>query len=412
VSGPGSATKDHSHGSVGNYILVALILGVITYIEFAIVEYPQAWLGQTWTLVVLAVLSVVKFVMVVMFFMHLKGDDRLYSGFFSSGMLIAVLSFLAMMAMFVLPRSMSYADAPMVRAEAAGEASGAAAHGSEAGHGAAVDTETLDLIATDGRSRTAADMADSPSPADRSLAVEAPQAANDASTYEVSPPTPLAADADAAAGDSQVAAEDAAEAAAAAEEAAAAAEEAAADEAAAEEAAAEEAAADEAAADEAAAEEAAAAGQAAGDAPAEEPAAQSADAGAWDQAQGLQVFTANCSACHQATGVGIPGAFPPLADHLGEIHEAGGREQLIRTILFGLQGQIQVNGMTYNGFMPGWPQLDDAAIANTLNHVIIDLGAGAPAGFTPYTAAEVAAHRGEGLTPAAVHELRGELALD
>ena len=228
-------TKEHSHGSVGNYILVALILGVITYFEFAIVEYPQAWLGQTWTLVLLAVLSVVKFVMVVMFFMHLKGDDRLYSGFFSSGMLIAVLSFLAMMAMFILPRSMSYADAPMVRAEAAGEHSEGAAHGDEAGHGAGVDAETLDLITTDGRSRSAADMADSPSPADRSLAVEAPQAANDASTYEVSPATPAAdvqaADAAEDAGDSQVAAEDAAEAAAAAEEAAAAADQAAGDEA-------------------------------------------------------------------------------------------------------------------------------------------------------------------------------------
>ncbi|HET8984768.1 MAG TPA: cytochrome C oxidase subunit IV family protein, partial [Trueperaceae bacterium] len=222
MSGPGSATKEHSHGSVGNYILVALILGVITYFEFAIVEYPQAWLGQTWTLIVLAVLSVVKFVMVVMFFMHLKGDDRLYSGFFSSGMLIAVLSFLALMAMFILPRSMSYADAPMVRAEAAGEASSGAAHGGEEGHGAAVDDETLDLIATDGRSRSAADMADTPSPADRSRAVEAPQAANDASTYEVAPSTPLAAAVDADAEDSQVAAEDAAEAAAAAEETAAA----------------------------------------------------------------------------------------------------------------------------------------------------------------------------------------------
>jgi len=364
-------TKQHSHGSVGNYILVALILGVITYFEFAIVEYPQAWLGQTWTLVLLAVLSIIKFVMVVMFFMHLKGDDRLYSGFFSSGMILAVLSFLAMIAMFILPRSMSYADAPMVQAEAAGVVPGEAAD-----HGAGIDEATRGLIETDGRSRSAAAIADSPSPADRSLSVAAPQAANDASSYQVDTSAPAAADA--AASDSQVAAEDAAEAAAAADEAAA--------------------------QDEAG-------GAAAAEAPAPAAAAESA-AVAWDEAQGLQVFTANCSACHQATGAGIPGAFPPLADHLGAVHEAGGREQLIRTLLFGLQGQIQVDGMSYNGFMPGWAQLDDASIANTLNHVIVNLGSGAPAGFTPYTAADVAAHRGDGLTPADVHALRAELALD
>jgi mono/diheme cytochrome c family protein len=28
--------------------------------------------------------------------------------------------------------------------------------------------------------------------------------------------------------------------------------------------------------------------------------------------KGESLFTANCSACHQATGEGIPGAFPPL----------------------------------------------------------------------------------------------------
>ena len=378
-------TREHSHGSVGNYILVFLILGVITYFEFAIVEYPQAWLGSTWTLVVLAVLSVIKFVMVVMFFMHLKGDDRLYSGFFSSGMLLAVLSFIAMAAMFILPRAMSYADAPMVVAKAEAEALGETAHAQE-GHDAGIDETTLGVIATDGRSRSAAELADTPRPADRSLAVDAPVAPNDASTYQVDTAGPAITGP--AATDSQAAAEDAAEAAAAQEEAA----------------------------DDAGGGADGAAAQDDQVPPAEEaagPGAEEAGAvAAWDEAQGQQVFTTNCSACHQSTGLGIPGAFPPLANHLGDIHEAGGREQLIRTVLFGLQGPIQVNGMTYNGFMPGWAQLDDAAIANTLNYTIITLGDGAPEGFTPYTAADGAAHRDDGLTPAAVHELRAELALD
>ena len=31
-----------------------------------------------------------------------------------------------------------------------------------------------------------------------------------------------------------------------------------------------------------------------------------------DGARGRNLFTANCSACHQASGEGLPGAFPPL----------------------------------------------------------------------------------------------------
>ena len=32
-----------------------------------------------------------------------------------------------------------------------------------------------------------------------------------------------------------------------------------------------------------------------------------------DAAKGEKLFLANCAACHQATGLGVPGAFPPLA---------------------------------------------------------------------------------------------------
>ena len=83
----------HEGSSVGFYILIALILGVITYVEFALVEYKDTWFAALSGPLILALLiglSVVKFIMVVMFFMHLKGDDRTFTGFFSSGMVIAV----------------------------------------------------------------------------------------------------------------------------------------------------------------------------------------------------------------------------------------------------------------------------------------------------------------------------------
>src|SRR5690606_22008913 len=100
-----------SSRSGGTDILIVLILGAGTYVAFAVVGYAQAWLGQTWTMLLLAALSVVKFLLVVLFFMHLKGDDRMYSGFFSSGMVIALATFIAMTAMFILPRAMNYGEA-------------------------------------------------------------------------------------------------------------------------------------------------------------------------------------------------------------------------------------------------------------------------------------------------------------
>src|SRR6266571_9005106 len=40
---------------------------------------------------------------------------------------------------------------------------------------------------------------------------------------------------------------------------------------------------------------------------------QGKPAGAGVVADGAQVYSANCVACHQATGAGLPGVFPPLA---------------------------------------------------------------------------------------------------
>src|SRR5690606_13120280 len=361
--------KNHN-GAVGTYILIVLILGVITYAEFAIVEYPQAWLGQTMTLVVLAALSVLKFILVVMFFMHLKGDDRMYSGFFTSGMVIALATFIAMTAMFILPRAMSYGEA---RERAETLEGGGIAHGE-----AHVPPEVEELITTDGRSRSAADRADVPPAANRSSPIEVPLAANDASTYEVEGAEGPAA-APTAEGDETEDGE-----LAGAETA-------------------EETAADDA---EAAAEDEAAAEEPAGEEPADDGAA--AD---WDRELGAQVYNANCVGCHQAAGQGVPGAFPPLAGHAADVYAAGGEDYLVQVLLFGLTGQIQVEGTNYNGFMPAWQQLDDDQIANVLNHVIAELG-DAPSGFVPYMAADVAEHRNDGLSAGDVHSIRAELGLE
>jgi mono/diheme cytochrome c family protein len=118
---------------------------------------------------------------------------------------------------------------------------------------------------------------------------------------------------------------------------------------------------------------------------------------------------ANCAACHQATGAGIPGAFPPLAGHAAELAALpGGTDYLMHTVLFGLTGEITVDGATYNGMMPAWGQLSDAEIAAVVDYIVTawpEAGE-AGAGFEPLTADDVAAARATPLTADEVHELR------
>jgi mono/diheme cytochrome c family protein/heme/copper-type cytochrome/quinol oxidase subunit 4 len=352
------------HSSVAGYIIVALILGVITYVEFAIVEHPQAWLGRNWTLFWLIALSIVKFVMVVMYFMHLKDDDSTYTGFFSSGMFIAMATFVGFTAMFILPRAVASTQPQNVRA-------GSASH--------EVPADIMALVESDGMSRTPAERADSPRPADRSVTITAPRAGNDASTYGLNLPEPVTVpDAEAAA--------------------------------AAEAEAAEAAAADEAVADATETETAEAAAEAEPEA-AEEPAADTTAVSlTWDADQGASVYTMNCVACHQGSGQGIPGAFPPLAEHAADVYAAGGEVFLVDVVLYGMQGPIQVSGTTYNGLMLAWSQFSDEELANVLNHIVTAWN-DPPAGFVPYQPADIAAERGKDLSDSDVHTLRGQLGL-
>lgn len=65
--------------------------------------------------------------------------------------------------------------------------------------------------------------------------------------------------------------------------------------------------------------------------------------------KGKQVFTTTCQACHQATGMGIPGAFPPLAE---SEWVNGPPKRMVAIILHGLQGEINVKGQKFQGVMP------------------------------------------------------------
>jgi len=104
------------------------------------------------------------------------------------------------------------------------------------------------------------------------------------------------------------------------------------------------------------------------------------------QGQGQGKF-AICAACHQANGLGMPGAFPPLA---GSEYATGAPEIPIRIVLLGAQGPLTVKGQRFNGAMPSWGSFSNAEIAATLTYVRSQWGNAASA----VTAEQVVAVRG------------------
>lgn len=82
---------------------------------------------------------------------------------------------------------------------------------------------------------------------------------------------------------------------------------------------------------------------------------------------GAAVFASHCAACHQATGAGLPGVFPPLA---GSDWVASKESTLIAIVLHGINGPLTVDGKPFSGSMPAWgTQLQDPEIAAVLTYV-------------------------------------------
>lgn len=106
--------------------------------------------------------------------------------------------------------------------------------------------------------------------------------------------------------------------------------------------------------------------------------------------RGARVYSANCSACHQAAGTGLPGTFPPLAGD--PVVTATDPTRHIEIVLFGVSGS-EIGGVRYTSPMPAWgTQLTDDDIAAVINHERSSWGNSAPL----VSAADVAAIRAKG----------------
>jgi len=83
---------------------------------------------------------------------------------------------------------------------------------------------------------------------------------------------------------------------------------------------------------------------------------------------GYNAYMRACIECHQADGKGVEGTFPPLIETKWV---KGHPDTLLRIILGGMYGPLEINGVHYNNVMPGHSHASDeelAAIASYVRH--------------------------------------------
>jgi mono/diheme cytochrome c family protein len=101
--------------------------------------------------------------------------------------------------------------------------------------------------------------------------------------------------------------------------------------------------------------------------------------------RGKEIYTLQCLSCHMENGEGMEGAFPPLAksDYLMK-----DKKRSIQQVIYGVSGDMLVNGKTYNAEMPAF-DLTDQEVSDVLNYVRNSWG-----------------NRGEAITPETVKASR------
>ncbi|MDQ6728293.1 MAG: cytochrome C oxidase subunit IV family protein [Actinomycetota bacterium] len=94
---PEQGGTHHDHPGEAQYIMIAAILAAITGAEVAI-YYIKAL--KSILVPALVAFSIIKFVMVVAFFMHLRFDSRLFRRLFIAGVALALFCFTIVLTTF------------------------------------------------------------------------------------------------------------------------------------------------------------------------------------------------------------------------------------------------------------------------------------------------------------------------
>ncbi len=90
----------HNSPSSRTYINIFIVLFVVTAVEVAASYLSDIGVPQWGEIAVLILLAVLKGILVVMFYMHLRFDNRWFTFFFSAAMVLAVFGIVAFMILF------------------------------------------------------------------------------------------------------------------------------------------------------------------------------------------------------------------------------------------------------------------------------------------------------------------------
>ena len=82
--------------------------------------------------------------------------------------------------------------------------------------------------------------------------------------------------------------------------------------------------------------------------------------------QGQQLYQTHCSNCHQEDGTGLSRLIPPLAQSDYMLADV---DRTLCLIKYGLQGEIIVNGESYQQAMPANERLRDIEIAQIATYI-------------------------------------------
>lgn len=81
---------------------------------------------------------------------------------------------------------------------------------------------------------------------------------------------------------------------------------------------------------------------------------------------GQEPYLRYCASCHGNQGQGKPPTFPPL---VGSRWLSNGPEAMALIVLYGLRGEIDVQGRIYRGYMPPMQHIPDEDIAALLTYM-------------------------------------------
>jgi cytochrome c oxidase subunit IV len=93
---------EHAHPGNMTYVIVGIVLAILTALEVAVIYIPAL---SAVVIPILLVLTTAKFALVVMFYMHLKMDNPIFTWVFVAPMALAVFLVIALIILFrVLPQ--------------------------------------------------------------------------------------------------------------------------------------------------------------------------------------------------------------------------------------------------------------------------------------------------------------------